>query len=322
MSELRHDALTGRQVLVSPGRAARPHTTAGATPADRAPADCPFCPGHEHETPPEVARSGPGAPDTPGWAIRVVGNLYPIVGGTGTEVTGAHEVLVLSPGHDRPFEALSDAEAVDVVTMLRARARHHAARAHVQLFVNQGRAAGASIAHPHAQLVALDFVPPAVRAGIRRFAAADADLLLADLAAAERAGTVLPGNVRPGNGSADATPVRAWCPLAAATPYEIRLATLDGGPDFAAVDDRSRRALALTLRDVLRAAATVLGGPAYNVVFHDAPADATYHWWIEVVPRLVVLAGFELGTGILVNVIDPVQAAEVLGETLAGDGTG
>ena len=75
------------------------------------------------------------------------------------------------PDHDRSFANLTDDEAVEVVTMLRERAQVHAAagRAHVQLFVNQGRAAGASIAHPHAQLVALDFVPPAVSIAVERF---------------------------------------------------------------------------------------------------------------------------------------------------------
>src|SRR5579859_8177410 len=127
MSELREDVLSGRLVLVAPGRGARPHTVAPTTAA-AAPADCPFCPGHEDQTPPEVFRTGPGARDTPGWHVRVFPNLFPIVGPDGAPgAGGAHEVAVLSPDHDRAFAALTDAEAVDVMTVLRGRARHHAA---------------------------------------------------------------------------------------------------------------------------------------------------------------------------------------------------
>jgi len=159
--ELRHDALTGRLVLLAPSRAGRPNTTSPPLPGgDRggeAGGGCPFCPGHEHETPPELARTGDGIPDGPGWRVRVVPNLYPIVGGLGAGpgATGAHEVVVLSPDHARAFGALDQDQATEVLGVLRDRARVHAqaGRAHVQVLLNHGRGAGASIAHPHAQLL-------------------------------------------------------------------------------------------------------------------------------------------------------------------------
>ena len=160
MSEIRHDALTDRVVIVAAERAARPETfRKAAEPVAAHPEQCPFCPGHEHETPPEVARLGAGEPDTPGWTLRVVPNLYPIVGGA---VGGAHEVVVLSTAHDRSLGALSSDAAVEVLGMLRDRAAFHlgAGLQHAVPFVNHGKAAGASIEHPHAQLVVLDFVPP------------------------------------------------------------------------------------------------------------------------------------------------------------------
>ena len=98
MPELRHDALTDRLVIVAPERAARPETfKQTAAPVPQLSANCPFCPGHEHETPPEVARLGDGDAEQPGWSLRIVPNKYPIVGGS---VGGAHEVAVLSPAHD------------------------------------------------------------------------------------------------------------------------------------------------------------------------------------------------------------------------------
>ncbi len=101
MSELRNDLVTGRVVLCAPGRAARPHTVDPAPLGPATVAGCPFCPGNEHETPPECHRTGTGDPDAPGWRVRVVPNLYPIVGGAdaGPGAGGAHEVAILDPAH-------------------------------------------------------------------------------------------------------------------------------------------------------------------------------------------------------------------------------
>jgi UDPglucose--hexose-1-phosphate uridylyltransferase len=314
--ELRHDPLTGRLVLLAPSRRARPHTapddsptaardaTAGARPAN---AECPFCPGHEHETPPEIMRTGDGAPGQPGWRVRVFPNLYPMVGGADarTGATGAHEVAVLSPDHDRDFGALSHDEAAEVLGVLRDRARAHRdqGRAHVQVLVNHGRAAGASIAHPHAQTVALDFVPPAVTVATERFESASDDLVLRDLDdAVERDQVTVRGGA-----------VAAWCPSASAVPYEVRIAALDAGAGFQDATDGQVFGVAVVLRDVLAAAARVLHEPPYNVVVHSTdPGAGRFHWWVEVAPRTSVVAGFEMGTGVLVNTIDPTEAAASL----------
>jgi UDPglucose--hexose-1-phosphate uridylyltransferase len=302
--ELRADPLTGELVLLAPGRAARPHTAAarGAAPA---PARCPFCPDHEADTPPEVTRVGAGAPNQPGWRLRVVPNLYPIVGGpeASAGATGAHEVVIFSPDHDQSFGRLDDDDAVAAFTLLRDRALAHAAdrHAYVQVAVNEGRAAGASIAHPHAQVIALDFVPHAVEAALARFAAADADLVTADHGrAVEADGLVL---ARPR--------ATAWCGLASSSAYEVRVAAPDSGPRFAAATDAEVEDVAVTLRDVLKALGSLLDDPPYNVVVHDAPTrgDAPYHWWVRVLPRVAVAAGFELGTGVLVETVDPARAA-------------
>jgi len=329
--ELRHDALTGRLVLLAPARSSRPHTT---TPApglgDDARPACPFCPGHEHEAPPEVARTGGGEPDEPGWRVRVVPNLYPIIGGPGAGpgATGAHEVVVLSPDHASGFGALGDDQAAEVLTMLRDRARIHAdaGRAHVQLLVNDGRAAGASIAHPHAQLLALDFEPPNVAVAVERFASTGTDLVRDGHAEAIAAGT----------GVVAGAEVAAWCPVGSASPFEVRIAALAGGANIETATEGQILGTAIVLRDVLRALGRALGDPPYNVIVHNGPArpegagtrvaDAQienqgtpFHWWVEVVPRVAVLAGFELGTGVLVNTVDPASAAARLRELLAPD---
>jgi UDPglucose--hexose-1-phosphate uridylyltransferase len=316
VSELRHDVLTGRLVLLAIRREARPSTFArGAPRVPGAPRTCPFCPGHEHETPPEVARAGPGAPDTPGWRVRVVPNLYPIIGGDapGPGAGGAHEVVVLSPAHDASFGDLDDDQAVEVLTMLRARARAQtdAGRPHVQLIVNEGRAAGASIEHPHAQVLALDFVPPAVTVAVDRFAQLGSDPVLADCAdAGERGQVVVPGDE-----------VAAWCPTGAASPYETRVAVVSAGARFEHASDGAVLGAAVVLRDVVAAIGRVLDTDghrvAYNVVVHNGPVGIDrYHWWIAVVPRVAVVAGFEMATAVLVNTVDPAVAAERLRERL------
>jgi UDPglucose--hexose-1-phosphate uridylyltransferase len=307
MPELRRDELSGRWVLLAPGRAARPYTFGSPAPDAPGPDACPFCPGNEHSTPPEVCRTGDGAPDTPGWRVRVVPNLYPIVGGAdaGPGATGAHEVVVLSPVHDHSFAQLDDVQATEVLTVLRDRSRFHldAGRTFVQVVINHGRAAGASIDHPHAQLIALDLMPPAVTEALERFGAAGRDLVVTDLDDAGDALRVLDG------------PVAAWCPNAASTPYELRIALRDGGARFADTGDGQIAAVAGTVRSALGRLATTLGDVPYNLVVHTAPpavAPGAFHWYVEVQTRMTIVAGFEQGTGILVNTTPPEDAAQRL----------
>jgi UDPglucose--hexose-1-phosphate uridylyltransferase len=305
MPELRHDPLTATHVIVAPGRATRPDTFRVA-PAPNVPDDdCPFCPGHEHHTPPEVARAGTGDPGRPGWRVRVVPNLYPLVATAPPGLTGAHEVVILSPDHDRSFGALADDAAIESFTMLRDRARHHLHDGlhHAQAFVNHGRAAGSSIAHPHAQLVALPLVPPTVVALRGRAAAAPSDLLAASLTdARSRDLVVLDGDV----------PV--WCPYASAAPFEMLLAAPDPQPRFDLASDEATAKAALALRDALARLRALLGDAPYNVVVHSGATDesSALRWHVRIIPRTGVVAGFEHGTGLLVNVVPPEVSAPAL----------
>lgn len=260
-------------------------------------------------TPPEVYRTGEGEPDTPGWRVRVVPNLYPIVGGpdAGPGATGAHEVIVLSPSHTDSFGQLDERQAVEVFTVLRARSRLHLAAGHafVQVAINHGRAAGASIEHPHAQLVTLDVMPPAVTQAVERFEAAGHDLVVADLDEAGHALRLVDGAVA------------AWCPRASSTPYELRLAMRSPGARFDESADDDVEAVAIVARDVLAKLASRLGDVPYNLVVHTAApgtGSESFHWYVEVQTRTIVVAGFEQGTGILVNTVAPELAAPQLRE--------
>lgn len=297
------DELTGDVVILAPGRALRPDTFARDEAHVRAHDErCPFCAGNESDTPPEVARAGGGTPDGPGWDIRVVPNKYPIVG---AEVAGAHEVVVLSPAHDHDLVALDEDAIAAVLGLLRDRAVFHIEHglAYAQPFVNHGRAAGASIVHPHAQLVVLDDVPPRARERVERFARAGRDLLTDAVARARDAALV----VTEGD-------VPVWCPPASTSPYAMRCRVASAGHRLECTDDAELASLAAALRDALLRMHAVLGDVPYNLVVENGPATApaSFRWWIDIVPRLTVLAGFELGTGTYVNVVAPGTAAAEL----------
>jgi UDPglucose--hexose-1-phosphate uridylyltransferase len=300
---MRHDALTDRLVIVAAERAARPETfrrTVEPVPAH--PPDCPFCPGHEHETPPEVFRLGGGEANEPGWTLRVVPNLYPIVGGA---VAGAHEVVVLSTAHDRSLGALTLDAATDVLRTLRDRSAFHLAAglAHVVPFVNHGKPAGASIEHPHAQLVALDFVPPAVNDDLARFERSGRDLVADSLSTARGSEyAVIDG------------PAPAWCTPGASEPFEVLVAHRSTRARFDEATDAEIAVVARSTHEVLGRIASLLGDAPYNLVIHTAPPAPRpgYHWYVRITPRLTVTAGFERGTGLFVNIVPPELAATAL----------
>jgi UDPglucose--hexose-1-phosphate uridylyltransferase len=295
MQQLLVDGLTGDRVILAPARALRPDTfRVRSEPLPSTVATCPFCAGNEHETPPEVARNGGGAPDTPGWSLRVVPNKYPIVG---DGVAGAHEVVIFSPAHDADWGALSDDAAAAILVAARDRARFHLARgcAYVQVFVNQGKPAGASIEHPHAQVVALDVVPPRATQRLERFSArAFGD-----------------DRVHPVSGAGD---LLIWCPPASPTPFTMRLAHEHGGARFDDTDDDVTQATGRGIRAAVNALHSVLGAVAYNVLVESAPRDykGEFRWWVDIVPRVTVAAGFELSTGLSVNIVSPADAASAL----------
>jgi UDPglucose--hexose-1-phosphate uridylyltransferase len=326
--ELRFDPLSGVWVLIVPGRLARPgahlrRRRARPWPVPRWSAACPFCPGSEGRTPPEIAGAG-GAQSGPGWQVRVFSNRYPILEGrapdpdlAGTDGTpllrrrligGAHEVVVLSPRHDAALATLSSEQAAAALGVLQQRTRAHrdAGRRYVQVFVNHDPAAGSSLDHPHAQVVAMDAVPP---------------LLEREAAALSGGGCALCAAVReesrPGAPRAVLSgEMAAWCPFWSSAPYELLVAPRvhrarweDSGHQVAGLAE----SLVALLRGLDRAA----GDPAYNLVVHTAPATAgDFHWHLHVRPRVSEPGGFELGTGIAVVEATPEDAAAGLREAV------
>ena len=307
-AELRQDLVTGNFVLVNPARSGRPFTVARR--ADSASADwpregCPFCSGNEHDTAEELFRIPPGAPATPGWRVRVVRNRYPVVGGT-DRATGRCEVVVYR-SHERRLEDMNADEVTEILTVIRDRIAGPAlagARA-LQVFVNVEAEGGASIAHPHAQIIGLDFVPPALDLEFAMIADTADDPVRRDLALARERDLLLVD---------DGSEIAAWCPWGSTSPFGVRLAPPAHRSDFVDSDVETIAALGRTLRDVLRALSDLLRRPAYNVVlFRDETRDGRVRRWrIDVVPRINVGGGFEIGAGVTTHSTATPAAAQAL----------
>jgi UDPglucose--hexose-1-phosphate uridylyltransferase len=307
------------------------------------PGGCPFCEGHEGETPLEVWATRPqgGEPNSPGWAQRAVPNLYPALtlpegespvieqGGfaaaddplrtsararepdlfSSRPAHGAQEVIVHTPRHVSSMASLDSDELAGAVEAWRVRMRDHADAACVQLIVNEGKGAGASREHTHAQLYALPFVPAAIARERERVASyrertAGGGLLTDVLTEEVRRGERLVAI------DDDAALV---CPWASRGPYELRVLPRREAPRFEQDD-----AGAAMLATAMRALSECFGeSPELNLWVRSAPHGAEhFHWHIDIAPKLTVKAGFELSTGVDINVYPPERAAHDLREAL------
>jgi UDPglucose--hexose-1-phosphate uridylyltransferase len=300
--------------VIAPARARRPGADRVPAEAEDDVAGCPFCAGRERSTPPETFALGPpGRPaDAPGWRVRVVPNKFPAFGPWSDEgdrsglfarraALGRQEVVIHSPRHVRSLSDLSsrEIELVAEAWQARAAAAREQGFSYVQALVNEGRAAGASLQHSHSQLVWLEAEPPLVDQE-RRAQEAEGGCVLCRVLAeeldhrirlvAERDGLVL------------------LCPFAGRQPYELLVAPRECDADpFAS--PLLGAALSLAAEGIRRL--RVAEGPVpVNLWLHPAG-----HWHLEVMPRLTILAGLELGSGYFVNTLAPESAAGVLRES-------
>ena len=347
---MRIEQLTGLRTILAPGRAARPESfvVRQAERAADAAETCPFCGGREDRTPPEVwaERPGGGEADTPGWAQRSVPNLYPalIAEGAGGVVAGpsasglssaadplggsarasepelfrtasaegAHEVIVHTPRHVTALADLDGAELAGAMAAWRARVGAHAGTAsYVHLIVNEGREAGASLEHSHAQLYAMPFVPAEVARERERHAAYHErtmgshlleDVLVEEVRRRDRLVAI-------------DDEAMLFCPWASRSPFEMRLVPRTAEPRF----DRDDRGAEMLGRG-LAALRTIFGeGLPLNLWVRTAPRGTEeFQWHLDLLPRLSVRAGFEMGTGVDINTYPPERAAADLRDALGG----
>jgi len=329
MSEFRLNPATGEWVIVAAERRRRPEEHARPTRRRHVASyvqGCPFCAGNEAQTPPAVLESADPAANGP-WGVRVFPNRFPALepsppsaaasqGPLFTAVSGegAHEVVVETPVHNR-FPALrSDDEIRLMVQAYQQRYLALMARPsteYVLVFKNQGEAAGTSIEHPHSQIIAAPVVPESVwRSGeiAREHHRRSGRCLQCQLAEEEmRVGSrVVHRDDR----------FVVFHPFAAASPAETWIVPLDHQPSFGWVGESALAAFASVLARTLRQLSAGFGDPDFNYAIHSAPRteeDQPYwHWRLQLIPRLTKAAGFELGSGIYINIASPETTAETM----------
>jgi UDPglucose--hexose-1-phosphate uridylyltransferase len=335
LPELRIDPLGGHRTIVAGERSRRPGGEPRCEPPQPIdPEQDPFAEGHEDRTPPELyaVRPGGGPPNSPGWQVRVVANLYPALsppgdrvdtrsgagGANATDVrgqpelftsqpaTGAHEVIINGPQSVLSLAELPVEQVMAAVEVWRERMRAHASSAYLQLIVNERREAGASLPHTHAQLYALDFVPT-TPARPRAPASAHTtrtmgQSLLGDLVAEEvrRRERIV---------AIDDEAVLI-APFASRLPFQLMLAPRKPRARF---EDSGPSGAALLHDGLCRLARHLGSSPPLNLWVRTAPLGTEdFCWRIDVLPRLTHLAGLELSTDVNLNIVAPEDAAAAL----------
>jgi len=328
MSEVRQDPVTGVSVVLEPKRAERPQEHRRMPDETTDLAQCPFCPGHEDNTPPSrLELSGTDGAD---WTVRVFENRFPALSAgvdedwareldapwpyRGTTGFGVHEVIVESPRHDDVLASYGEGHAALLVEAFAQRLRtwrEDGRFAAAVLFRNFGRASGASLSHPHSQLIAMPRVPESLIRELGNFSQE----------ATERGGCVLCGAMNADDAGDriifDDGITVAHCPWASPAPYFVRIAPRRCSATLADATTEERASFGSALVAVARALRGSFGDVAHNVVIHDAPYSAQhaglpFHWHAEVLPRMGNTAGMEWGSGVYLNVVDPDDAAATL----------
>jgi UDPglucose--hexose-1-phosphate uridylyltransferase len=321
--EVRIDPLTGQRAIVAGDRAGRPGGGLTATPPEPLdPGTDPFAEGHEDRTPPEVyaVRPDGGQPNSPGWTVRVVPNLYPALSPRSEPppphanpdlfwagpADGAHEVIINTPEPVISLSELPVEQVARAVEVWRERMRVHRDAACVHLIVNERREAGASLPHSHAQLYALDFVPAAIARERERFGAYATKTMGGNLL-----GDLVQEEVRQRERIVaidDETVLMA--PYGARVPFQLLLAPRTPRMRF---EDDGPTGAAMLHRALSRLARRLGASPPLNLWVRTAPRGAEYFSWrIDILPRLTHLAGLELGAGVNLNIVPPELVAAEL----------
>ena len=317
MSQLRLNPLTGRWVTIVAERAMRPTDFASRTPTvESGPSrPCPFCPGNEDSSLPALESIGPDD----NWRMRVIPNLYPAFDGEDSlavrnlgpvhvmaEASGTHEVFVFTPSHTDRIDSFTDDACAEMMSVLKKRLLDHASTDNIrytQAIVNHGREAGASLAHPHGQLLGLPFVPGEILDEERAFVRFEGGCILcttveAELVSGER--VVL---------ATDRAVV--VCPWWSGSPYEMLIIPRSHDMHLPDSTDDVLAGVGLAIRDALVHLNQLFEDVAFNLVFHTAPHhhNGSFHWHVHLFPKLTTVAGFERGTGVMINIVPPEQAA-------------
>lgn len=332
MPELRKDPVVGRWVIIATERSRRP-TNFGDGPTLNPKAFSPFAEGREDMTPPEVfaIRPGGGPANSPGWQVRVVPNKFPALQIEGTldrrgeglydkmNGVGAHEVVVEGPD---PNLQLADMPVEQIQRILQAwkermlDLQKDKRFRYVLIFKNHGARAGATLEHPHSQIIATPIIPKMVQEeldGARHYFELKERCVFTD---------IIDQETSDGNGRRVVCTTDQFIalePFAPRFPFETWILPREHRSSYQTITDPAEFLdLARILKDTLQRLNAALDSPPYNFVLHTAPlgeADLPYyHWHLEIMPKLTRVAGFEIGSGFYINPTPPEDAAQYLRE--------
>ncbi len=335
MSEIRKDPCSPTWVIVATERGKRPCDFAEKSQDEEEITSgksrpCPFCGGEEVEAPFKAFSIWPGEIDkkTMDWRTRVLANKFPALRASAELIqeevggfyhflsgVGGHEVIVESRRHADTFATMgrNQLEAVIRTYCQRHKYWHKDPRiAYVLIFKNYGLAAGASLAHPHSQLVATPIIPSRITQELeetKTFYEQENKCVYCEIIRTEQKAKV-------SRKIWENDTMFALCPFASRFPCEVVILPKRHAAAFDVLSDQEIKDLAQILTRIFKGIAAVLNDPPYNVMIHAAPQRTPgllyYHWHIEIIPRITMPAGFEWGTGIYINVISPEDAAKAL----------
>lgn len=334
--ELRQDLVTGKWVAIATARAKRPNTFSASVKKQavlpKYKNDCPFCNLVQYPQEPDVVRL-PDDPDN--WRLHIFGNKYPAFTAHTEEVrtwnrgpyrameaTGFHDVLATRWHHeiDASLSILDLALQLEALQIRYQQLMVKPSVNYIQIMKNNGLAAGASLEHPHHQIMTTPVLPNDVH-----------DMMLGAEKYSQQFG------VSPFTAAIDFEresgerivwendDFLVFCPFASRAPFAMWVAPKVHEPFFQNVTPEHRRSLAAALSQALRRLGQGLNNPDYNYFVHSAPCDDTgfvcnvatfkqFRWYIEILPRFGSHGGFEMGTGMEIVTALPEESAAFLRE--------
>ncbi|MBN1755954.1 galactose-1-phosphate uridylyltransferase [bacterium] len=319
MSQIRYDIFQDRWVILAPERHHRPHSYSDEIPPDSG--TCPFCEGNETLTPPEVYAIRPPdtQPDSPGWEIRVIPNKFSAISPNNNQVpecspdtlclpgTGVHELIIETPEHSRKISQMPIARLEQILKVYQSRLTAIYSLPfikYVQVFKNYARTGGASLSHPHTQLMGIPYIPAALRQELK--ASGQHYRKTSNCLFCNTIQTELQKDLRIPFQTPEFV---VLMPFASRFPYECWILPREHHHDFLQTPPEKISRLAEILKKLFQNLEQILGNFPYNLILHslnknalpDKPVDRTYHWHFELLPRITHIGGFECATGSFIN---------------------
>lgn len=333
MSEVRRDIVTDTWVIIDTENSEVPRIPVEMPEPGQV---CPFDEGNEEQTPKEIfaIRNNNSLPDSPGWKVRVVPNINPILRiegelekfgvGVYDMVTGigANEVIIETPQHIENIFELPQDQIGLVLQTYRARIEdlHNDKRMrYILIFKNHGRLAGAStITHTHSDLIALPATPVRIKLKLKgtfEYYSYKERCLFCDIIQqeAEMGDRLI----------YQSDNFIVFAPYASRLPFEILILPKRHSFGYKLINNEECNDLAYVLKKIFKAIHNTIGVPPYNLILNDSPnllpradywttIEQDFHWHIEIIPRIYRTTGFELGTGFYINRFAPERVASIL----------